>query len=164
MFFGAVVNAQETKIGYTSPDYILSLMPETKQIESEFKAYESQLQKQLESKMKDFQQKGQEFQQNAANMTDLVRADKEEELVNLQASIEKFQREAQNSISQKRNELLQPAYRKIQEAINEVAEENNYTHIISSDVGGASILLYAKQAYDVSDLVLKKLGINPPQE
>ena len=45
------------KIGYTNAEYILSNMPEAKQIEADLKDYEQQLSTQLESKSKDFQAK-----------------------------------------------------------------------------------------------------------
>src|SRR5690606_34164520 len=82
------------KIGYTNVDYILSLLPESKQIEADLKAHEKQLTSQLQSKVQEFQTKMEAFQKGAATMTDIVRADKQEELQNMQASIEKFQREA----------------------------------------------------------------------
>ena len=84
------------KIGYTNAEYILSNMPEAKQIEADLKDYEQQLSTQLESKSKDFQAKYAEYQRTAENMIPEVRADKERELQSLQQSIQKFQQDAQN--------------------------------------------------------------------
>jgi outer membrane protein len=54
-------------------------------------------------------------------------------------------------------------YEKIQTAIDEVAKANGYTHIFNSQLDvGVSILLYAREEDDISDLVLKQLGITPP--
>ena len=118
--------AQELKIGYTNTDYILSFLPETKQVQSEVQAYGTQLQNQLQSKVTDFQSKADAFQKTAATMTDLIRADKQEELQNLQASIQKFQNEAQTSIAQKEQDLFKPLFEKISNAINVVSERENY--------------------------------------
>ena len=90
--------SQELKIGYTNVEYILSFLPETKQVRAEVQAYGTQLQNQLQSKITDFQSKADAFQKNAAKMTEIIRADKQEELQNMQASIQKFQNEAQTSI------------------------------------------------------------------
>lgn len=155
---------QSLKIGYTNVDYVLSLMPETKQVEAEYNAYQQQIENQLQSKITEFQTKGQQFQQQAATMTDLIRADKQAELQALQASIERFQREAQGSLNKKQGDLFQPLFDKIGTAINAVAEENGYTHVFSSGVPGMDILLYATEENDVSPLVLKKLGIDPPAD
>lgn len=166
MFVSVGARAQDgdIKIGYTNVDYILNLLPEAKQIEADLTAYQSQLGKQLQSKMQDFQQKLQTFQQGADTMTDVVRQDKQEELQNMQASIQNFQREADSSIQQKQAELMAPAYNKIQKAIDQVAKENGYTHIFSSDASGFPILLYAQDEDNISDLVLKNLGVTPPSE
>jgi outer membrane protein len=153
---------QSMKIGYTNVDYILSLMPETKQVEAEYNAYQIQIENQLQAKIKDFQTKGQKFQQEAASMTDVIRADKQSELQSLQASIETFQRNAQTSLSKKQGDLFQPLFDKIGIAINAIAEENNYSHVLSSGAPGMDILLFAKEEFDVSNLILKKLGITPP--
>lgn len=166
MFVGINAQAQDNniKIGYTNVDYILNLLPEAKQISTDLEAYESQLTKQLQTKIEEFQKKMQAFEQGAATMTEVVRADKQEELQNLQASIQKFQREADSSLMSKRAELFEPAYNKIQVAIDEVSKENGYTHVFSSDASGFPILLYAQEEDNISDLVLKNLGITPPAQ
>ena len=154
----------QMKVGYTNVEYILSLMPEAKQIESELSAYNKQLSTQLESKYKDYQTKAADYQQNAESYTDIVRADKENELINLQTSIQEFETNAQNSLVNKRNQLLQPAFEKIGVAIEQVAKENAYTHVFNMTASGESILLYAREEDNVTELVLKKLGIDPPAD
>lgn len=159
---GVAVHAQGPKIGYTNADYILSLLPEAKQIEAELKSLETQLQKQLEAKYTDLQAKISDYQQNAGTLAAEVRTLKEEEINNLQTGIQDFQTKAENTMVNKRNELLAPAYEKIGKAIEAVALENGYDFIFSAGSPGLDILLYAKQETDVSDLILKKLGITPP--
>jgi outer membrane protein len=167
-FLAAAVtaNAQDggLKIGYTNAEYILSNMPEAKQIESDLKVHEQQLSSQLEAKSKDFQAKYQEYQQNEQNMIPEVRADKQQELQNLQNSIQKFQQDAQMSLQRKSGELLEPVFEKIQNAIDAVAKDNGYTHVFNSGQpeAGLNILLYARDEDNISDLVLKQLGITPP--
>jgi outer membrane protein len=93
-----------------------------------------------------------------------VRADKERELQGLQQSIQKFQQDAQVSLQRKSSELVSPVFKTIQDAIDKVAKDNGYTHIFNSgqpDVG-LNILLYARDEDDISNLVLKELGITPP--
>jgi outer membrane protein len=162
-----VSNAQTAaplKIGYTNVEYILALMPESKQIESDLKAYSTQLETQLQTKYKEYQTKGEAYQKGAQTMTDVIRADKEKELMNLQSSIEEFQKNAEASLQKKQQALLEPAYKKMQKAIDDVAKENNITYIFNSDAGYGTnaILLHAPESDNVSDLVLKKMGVTPP--
>lgn len=152
----------QLKIGYTNVDYVLSLMPQAKQVESELATRENQLTSQLESKYKEYQAKVADYQQNAEGYTDVVKADKENEIVNLQNSIQQFEANAQNSLLNKRNELLQPLFEQIGTAIEQVSTENGYTHVFNMNTNGGTILLYAREEDNVTNLVLKKLGIDPP--
>ena len=149
------------KIGYTDVQYVLAQMPESKQIESELKTYNSQLEAQLKSKYAEYQAKGEAYQKAAGTMTDVVKADKEKELQGLQQSIQEFQQSAQQSLQQKQQVLLKPALDKLQKNIDLVADENGFTYVFNSDGGGSPLLLHAPKDGDISDLVLKKMGITP---
>ncbi|MEQ6119500.1 OmpH family outer membrane protein [Reichenbachiella sp. MALMAid0571] len=156
--------AQEFKIGYTNVEYILSLMPELKGIEAEYKAFETQLQNQIQAKGQEFQTKGQEYQANAATMTELVRADKEAELQGLKQRLDAFQQEAQKSAQKKQQELFAPLFDKIGKAIKDVQSENGYAMILSTGTQGLDVVLAADEKYDVNNLIFKKLGITPPAD
>jgi outer membrane protein len=157
-------DSENLKIGYTNVDYILGLLPEAKQISSELQSYQKQLEDQLQSKYQEFQTKLNDYQQKASSgqMIPEVMKDKENELANLRESIQKFQKDADESIQKKQSDLLQPAYDKIQKAINSVAKENGYTHVFTSDAGTYPVLLYVRDQDNLTDLILKKLGVQPP--
>ncbi|MEQ8240668.1 MAG: OmpH family outer membrane protein [Cyclobacteriaceae bacterium] len=158
-----MANAQTgLKIGYTNADYVLSLLPEAKQIDAELKAYEKQLQNQLQAKYKDLQAKVADYETNVNSYDELIRADKEQEITALQQNIQQFSQDAETSMSKKRNQLLAPAYEKIGTAIENVAKENNYSHVFSAGSPGFDVLLYAREEDNISNLILKKLGITPP--
>lgn len=161
-FFMGGLMAQGLKIGYADANYILSLMPASKQVQSELESHEKMIQTRLEAKYKDYQTKLADYQEKAAGLDDLERADRETELQALGESIQKFEGEAQNSIVKKQNELLSPLFAQIGEAIKSVAEENNFDFIFSAGTQGVDILLYAKEDKNATNLVLKKLGIDPP--
>lgn len=161
-----VVGAQaqgNVKIAYVDTDYILTQMPEAKQIQSELQAYQRQLQNKISATMQGFQQQYQEYQQGAATMTEQARQEKEGELQELQQQIQQDQQQAQLSLQRKEGELLAPVYEKIQTNIDKVAEQNGYTHIFSAAVAGNPILLYVKDQdeADISDKVLEAMGITP---
>ncbi|MBD2724440.1 OmpH family outer membrane protein [Hymenobacter armeniacus] len=149
------------KIGYTDVQYVLSQMPESKQIESQLKTYNDQLAAQLKSKTTEFETKVKDYQQKSGTMTDIVKADTEKSLQNLQQSIQEFQQSAQQSLQQKQQTLLKPALDKLQKNIDDVANENGFTYVFNSDGGGSPLLLHAPKEGDISDLVLKKMGITP---
>ncbi len=169
MFFLAAftVSAQsQVKVGYTNAEYILSFLPEAKEIEAELTDYQKQLGTQLESKATEFRTKVDAYQKEAQNMIPEVRADTERELQNLQQSIQKFEQDAQTALQKKQAELLQPAYDKIQKAIDKVAKDNGFTIVLNSGQPemGIHVLLYARDEDNISNLVLKELGITPPPD
>ncbi|UOR04370.1 OmpH family outer membrane protein [Hymenobacter aerilatus] len=149
------------KIGYTSVSYVLAQMPESKQIESQLKTYSGQLEAQLKTKYTEYQTKGEAYQKGASTMSDVVRADKEKELQNIQQSIQEFQRNADQSLQQRQQTLLKPALDKLQKAIDDVAKEQGYTYVLNSD-GDSPVLLHGPEDGNISDIVLKKMGITPP--
>ncbi len=146
------------KIGYANPQAILSYLPETKQIQSEMESFTKQLQSQYQTKVEEYQTKLDDFQNQMDVLTDVVKEDKQKELVNLQTSLQSFQQEAQTALQKKEQELLQPAFSKIEKAIKEVAEENGYAMILNSDP-----VLYGSPADNVNELVLAKLGVDMPE-
>lgn len=160
---GFSASAQNVKIGFANTDYILSQMPEAKSVDSELRSFEKQLSSKINATMTGFQQQLQQYQQGAATMTEEARANKEQELSQLQQQIQQDQQEAQLKLQQKQAELLEPVFKKIQDAIDRVAKANNYTHILSPDVGGNPVLLYVQneEEANISDMVLKELGITP---
>ena len=167
--FGATAQTTTTqtqpavqKIGYAEWDYIFSQLPEFKQIDNDLKTHGDQLQAQLQAKYKEYETKLKTYQASASTMVDAVRRDKETELTQLQENIQKFQQDAEASLRKKQSDLMEPVYAKVGKAIEEVAKENGYSFIINPQlVGGGDILLYNDEKYNISTLVLKKLGITP---
>ena len=155
-------NAQ-VKIGYTNVDVILGQLPETKTVEAELKTKKDQYDALYKQKVTEFQTKLQAYEKGAATMSDVIKADKEKELQTSQASIEEFQKNAQDDLQKKQNQLLAPILQKIQTGIDAVAKEAAYTHVFNIDAGQGTtpILLYATEESNITNLVLKKLGVEP---
>jgi outer membrane protein len=150
-----------TKIGYVDVDYVFSQMPESKQIEAELKSTQTMLRNQIESKSQEFQKKLADYNANLNNMIDAVRQNTERELQQMQENLQKLQQDAQTSIQNKNTQLMEPVYKKVSKGIEDVAVENQFTLILSTQIGGLDVVLYGDDKLDVSDLVLKKLGITP---
>jgi outer membrane protein len=169
LFCGLIItaNAQTPehpvqKIGYAESDYILSQMPEFKKIDSELKTHGAQLENQMKAKYEDYQAKLKAYQGMPATTPEAIKADKERELAALQENMQKFQQDAQSSYQKKQGELMDPIYKKIGKAIEEVAKENGFTFIINPQLSnGGDILLFSDEKFNISDLVLKKLGVTP---
>ena len=156
------VMAQTQKIGHMDMQYVLSAMPEMKQVQSQLQTLQGQLENQAQAKQKDFEEKYNRYVSEGQQMAEAIRVDLEKELSQMQQSAQEFATNAQQTLQQKEQQLMQPLYEKIGNAINEVAKEGSYSYIINAGVPGLDVLYFADPANDASNDVLKKMGIIPP--
>jgi len=157
---GFVSQAQTaTKIGYANVEYIISKLPEVNKVETELETANTTLKNQLDALVSEYQQKLQEYEQSVGTMLDAVKVVKETELGQMQQRIRDFRANAQTSLQQKQAELMNPLFVKVRSTINELAKEEGFKLILNSQMGGMEIVLFADDKIDVSDKVLKRLGI-----
>ncbi len=128
---------------------------------TELKSLQTQLKNQIDAKYQEYQKKLADYQANLNTMIDAVRANTERELVQMQQNIEKLQQDAQTTVQAKQTQLMDPVFKKVGKAIEDVAKENGFTFILSQQIGGLDVILYGDEKMDISDLVLKKLGVTP---
>jgi len=159
--FVSQAQTASSKIGSADIGYIFSQLPEMKQIETELKSTQTQLKNQIDGKYQEFQKKLADYNANLNTMLEAVRQNTERELQQMQQNLTKLQEDAQTTIATKEGQLMEPVRKKIGNAINEVAKENGFTFIINSQVAQQDVILYGDEKMDISDLVLKKLGITP---
>ena len=152
------------KVGYADVEYVFSQMPEVKTIDTELQTLRAQLKKQYDTKMAEFKKKLDDYNANGDNVPLAVKQNSERELQQLQQNIQKFEEDSQTELQKRSTTLLTPVYEKIGKAIESVATENGYSFILSNQVGQQDVILYGDEKLDVSDLVLKKMGITPPPQ
>ena len=146
----------QNKFGYIDSQKLLMLMPERKTAETEVQEFAKSLEAQLASMTTEYQQGVQQYQANEATYTDLIKQDKVAEITGLEQRIQAFQQNAQQSLQTKEQELLEPILARARKAIEDVANEGNYTYIFDKSIGS---ILYAKESENVINLVKKKLNL-----
>jgi outer membrane protein len=152
------------KIGYTSLELIIGRLPESKAMQNQLETMRTQLEKTIDESAKEFETKVEVYQKTASQMTDLIRADKEKELENLQVRVQAMRNKAQESLLTKQKQLMDPILTKVNAAMQEVGKENAYVYIFNMDggLGGVPFILFAAtEEHNVTSLMLRKLGINP---
>jgi|APTNR8051073442_1049403.scaffolds.fasta_scaffold08694_3 outer membrane protein len=152
---GASNLAQAQKFGYLNSAAILTEMPEVKQAEANLEALQTQLQKRLQANYEQLQQDFQAVQQKVERGELSPRQQEEEgnRLREREAALAKEEQDMAQQLQTKRNELLQPIYERVNNAIKAVATEGSFTMIFDQQV-----LLYSDPAGDVSTLVKAKLA------
>ncbi len=152
----------QTKVGTIDAEYIISQLPEMAEINEGLKQYNQELQQDLEQSITDYEVLVKDYQQNYqtdvdnATFTEEEKQTKEREIIGLENDIKGFRQKANVMMQMKRNELTQPLYEKINTAMMQVVQEENYTQILHS--GGNSLAFFAEE-YDITDKVMQKLGI-----
>jgi len=151
------------KIVYTSVDFLLSRIPEGKVVQNQLEVTKAQLDKALQETYKEAQEKYEAYQKNGPSMTEVIRADKEKELSNLQARIQEMQTNAQQSLATKQQQLMEPLITKVNDAIQAVGKEQGFLYIINMDggQGNPTILYTSSEDNNATNLILRKLGVDP---
>ncbi len=153
------------KIGFADVQLIAHQLPETRQMEAELSSLGGQLQNQLNAKYSLYNQKVKEIENPSLSSDEMLVQKRHGELLKLEEEIRKFASDAEVSFRKKQEQLMRPILLKIDRSIREVATENDYSIIINSAVpGNQNTLLYGAKECDISDLVLKKMGITINQQ
>jgi len=155
-FLISISSFSQNKFGYIDSQELLLLMPERKTAEEEVQTFAKSLESQLQAMTAEYQQSVQEYQANEATYTDLVKQDKVTEITGLEQRIQSFQQNAQQALQSKEQELLEPILQKARQAIEDVANEEDYTYIFDKSVGS---ILYVKESENILDKVKKKLKL-----
>src|SRR5690242_2440216 len=82
------------KIGCANTDYVLSRLPDLKQVESELKSLESQLRNQIDQRIAQLQKDYEDFVKVESTLTPAVRAVRQREFETAQRNLEKMKQEA----------------------------------------------------------------------
>lgn len=155
---GMTVKAQQPlKFGHVDTDSVFRALPELaeveKQMDAEFKKYESQLTT-MQEQLKTDQQK---YMDEAKNLTPEVRSEREKALMDMNQRVQTFYSQAQQQLQAKEQELKTPLIKKVQDAIQAVGDENGFMYIFEEKAGLA--VYHSAKSVDVSPLVKSKLGI-----
>ncbi len=165
LFASLSINAQSSvKIGWTNIDHILQSLPDAKEIQTKLGTERAQYEKLYNEKLEEAKKLLEDYQKNSPTMSPVIKQDKEKTLNNKQQELQELQQNSEAAIQAKQQELLTPVMNKIQKAIDDVAKENGYTYVLNSDAGYGTtpVLLVAPDTDNITNLVLKKLGVTPP--
>lgn len=160
--FVFVLNTQANaqKIGYVQVDSVASMMPEYKAATAKLQELQKVIQKDLQGKEQQLQARYAELQQQAQGMTEVQRQQAQQEIQEKSLAFQEAQTKAESDFTKRQNDLLFPIYEKIREAIKAVGKENNFVLILNElDGTNTAYILYSAEGTDVTDLVVKKMGL-----
>ncbi len=151
----------QSKVGTIDAEFILSQMPEISSVEEGIKTYNNKLQEDLQTTIKKYEEMVASYQTNSATFTDEEKAAKESEIISVENDIKNFRQKASALMQIRRNELTQPLYMKMDAAMKTIIEKEKYTQVFNTSING---MAYADEKYDITEAVMKNLGIEMPTE
>lgn len=158
MVMASVAATSAQKVGHINLQELVTLMPDAKKANTELDTLQSTLLREIDRKTNEIKIKYDSYKADMAKGTMLpsVQKSREDELNNLQTSLQSFQYQAQDDMDKKRTELFQPIIKKATDAINNVAKEKGYTYVLDSSAG---TILFSTESDDLMPAVKTKLGL-----
>jgi outer membrane protein len=157
MFSAFMVQAQ--KFAYVDTQYILDNIPEFAEAQAQLDELSVNWQKEIEAKFAEVDKMYKDYQTQSVLLPDDLKKKKEQEIVDKEKDAKNLQRTRfgkEGDLFKKRQELVKPIQEKIYNAIQDLANSNNFAVVF--DKGGSLTMMYANPKYDISDDVLDNLG------
>lgn len=155
-----VLSSAQLKIGYIDSDAIMENLPDAQDARQKLDAFIQEWQSELNALENEWKTKYDDYEKRKLIMTDQTRAELEQELIKLEQQIGDYREKkfgTNGELFQKQDELMKPVQNRIFNAIEEIAEEEDYDYVF--DRSGDIMLLYAKEEHDLTAKILEKLKL-----
>ena len=144
------------KLGHINSNELMQIMPGRDSAQATFQREVEDLQATLKNMQDELETRYNEYRAKESQMSDLIKQTKQRELQDMGARMEEFQKNAQQQLQDREQELLKPIIDRAKKTIEEVAKERGYTYIFDSGVGA---LLYQQDSEDIMPFVKAKLNL-----
>lgn len=155
-FGGNAMAQKNVKLGHINSNDLMQIMPGRDSAQAVLQNEVAELESTLKSMQAEAEKRYNDYVANQAGWTELIRQTKQREIQDMAARIEEFQKNAQEQLQNREQELLKPIIDRAKKAIEDVAKEGGYTYIFDA---GTAALLYDEGGDDIMPLVKKKLGL-----
>lgn len=160
LFFGTSFASIAQKYGYIDSDYILNNVEEYKTAKERLDKMVERWTTEIEERYEIIKTKKDNFAREEVLLPAEEKEKRQEEIKKLEGEAMELQKSrfgVTGDYFQKRQELIKPIQDRIYEAMQKVASSKNYSFIF--DKANQSNLIYADSKFDISDAVIKELGI-----
>lgn len=158
-FIGQNVFAQNFKFGHINSDELIQSLPDYDSATKNIEKFRQDLVNALELMQVELNNKSQAYQKDQKNLSEIVRQNKEQELMDINNRIQEFQTTAQQKLQEKQAELFQPIMAKIDKAIKDIGKENGFVYIFTVGQGSTLVYFDETKSTNVLPLAKAKLGI-----
>ena len=146
------------KFGHVKFAEILTVMPEYTKAQTDIQVQQKQYEDEMKRASDELTKKFTEYQQEQANLPKNIQERRQKELQELNEKGMQFQADAQQQLQKAYAEMMEPIYKKIDDAIKAVGQEGGYVYIF--DLNRTDIpFVNESLSTDVTPIVKGKLGL-----
>jgi outer membrane protein len=159
LIFGTAF-AFSQKYAYIDSDYILASVPEYTEAKDKLDKLAKRWTEEIEERYDVVKVKKDNFAKEEVLLPAEEKQKRKEDIEKLETEamqMQKLRFGVNGDYFQKRQELVKPIQDKVYDAMQKVASKRNYTFVF--DKANQSNLVYADSKFDISDEVLKEMGI-----
>lgn len=157
----AQAQAQGLKVGYTDHEIIIVNMPQYRQVQNQLEQHFRGGQQEMQGMYQEYQEKLDRYQKQQALLNDERRAEREQELMQLQQQLQESASEKEQELAQREAELMAPLFEQVQSAIDQVARQRGLDLVLRANAGNQPLILFVNQetVTDITLDVARRLGI-----
>jgi len=153
--------AAQQQIAYIDSEYILNQTPEYATIQQKIDRLEEQWREELQQRRDTVRQMYRAFESRELLYTEEERRQRRQEIQQAEQELENLRQRyfgPEGELYQRQRDLMRPLQERILTAVEEVATSEGYDYVF--DKSGEFLFMYARDQYDVSNQVLRELGID----
>jgi outer membrane protein len=162
--WGATPVWAQQKIGYVDTEYILNKMPEYATVQKKLDDLEQEWEKEIRQKQEEVKTLEQEFEARELLYTEEERQRKRKAIEQARRKVEQLRQKyfgPEGELYSRQKELMRPIQERILKATESVATAAGYDYVV--DKKGDTLFLYAREEHNLSDQILRELGITVDQ-
>lgn len=146
------------KFAHVKSQEVLTAMPEFTKAQTDIQAMQKQYEDEMKRAQDELMKKYTEYQQEQNNLPKNIQERRQKELQELQEKGMQLQADAQQQLEKSYADMMEPIYKKIEDAIQAVGQEGGYVYVF--DLNRTSIpFVNESMSTDVTTTVKTKLGI-----
>ena len=160
VFICSGISYSQLKIGFVDSKTILAKLPDAQDAKQKLDAIIKDWQGELKKMEDQLKTKQDDYDKRKLLMSDATRAEVEDQIKKLDDQISDYREKkfgANGEMFKQQEDLMKPVQNKIFNAIQDVAKDEGLDFVF--DRSNAVVLLFAKDKYDVTALVMDKLKL-----
>ncbi|MFB6271269.1 MAG: OmpH family outer membrane protein [Salinibacter sp.] len=162
--WGLKAGAQQ-KIGYIDSQSILKKLPKYATVQQKLKQLEKKWRAEIKRQKEKVQKLKEEFRAWELLYTEAERQEKRRAIAKAEKKVEQLRQRyfgPEGQLYSRQKELMRPIQKRILSATEEVATQAGYDYVF--DKGDKVLFMYAREEHNLSQAVLRKLGVNTGQQ